>query len=145
MKRTYASFTVPGFLFPEEEIVQVKTRAIESLRIPDGAYGLSFFDVLITRVANGKKKVQAESDPVNRSPYYKIGTGIYTKNAFANETKRDKKRLGTDALRSRMEMLRCMRSNSKALKARVGGFLQLEKGAFVLLVNGTKKKVVRVQ
>lgn len=54
--KTYAEFTVPGFLFSETEITEVKSRNIQNLRIPKDAYGLRFFDILITNVSNKGKK-----------------------------------------------------------------------------------------
>src|SRR3989344_7649437 len=100
-KKTYAEFTVPGLLFPETEVVEVKSRDVQNLQIPEHAYGLKFFDILITQVSNnGKKKVSAESNPVNYSRHYNIGTKIYTKKEMADETAR-KKGLSKDAREGR--------------------------------------------
>lgn len=144
-KKTYAEFTVPGLLFPETEVVEVKSRDIQKLEVLEHACGLRFFDVLVTSVQNGRKKVGAESDPVNYSRHYNIGIGIYSKKEIADETSKEKG-LSRDAREGRERMMRQMRdSKSKcALKCQVGGFIQLKKGELVLLLNNNKREVVKV-
>ena len=145
-KKTYVEFIVPGLLFPETEVVEVKSRDVQDLRIPERAYGFRFFDILITQVSNnGKKKVNAESNPVNYSRQYNIGTKIYSKKEMANETTREKG-LSKDVLKSRERMMKQMTDDKlkRALKCQVGGFIKLRKGELVLLLNGKKREVVKV-
>ena len=146
-KKTYAEFTVPGLLFPETEVAEVKSRDVQNLRIPERAYGLRFFDILITQVSdNGTKKVEAESNPINHSRYYNIGVRIYTKKEMADETVKEKG-LSKDARESRERMMGEMSDDKlkHALKCQVGGFIKLKKGELVLLLNGKKREVVKVR
>jgi len=145
-KKTYAEFTVPGVLFPETEVVEVKSRDVHNLQIPEYAYGLRFFDILITQVSdNGKRKVNAESNPVNYSRHYNIGTRICTKKEMAEETAKEKG-LSRGARENRKRMMRQMTDDKlkRALRCRVGGFITLRKRELVLLLNGKKREVVKV-
>ncbi len=145
-KKTYAEFTVPGFFFSETEVVEVKSRDIQNLEIPKHAYGLRFFNILITDILNkGGKRLKAKSNPVNYSPWYGIGTKICTKREVAEETSKEKG-LSKDVLESRGRMLRQMTVDKLkyAMRCRVGGFSPLKKGDLVLLVSGKERKVVKV-
>lgn len=145
-KKTYAEFTVPGWIFPETKVVEVKSRDVQNLKIPEHAYGLRFFDILITQVSNnGKKKVNAESNPVNYSRHYNIGTRICTKKEMADETAKEK-RLNKNAREGRERMMRDMADGKfrHVLRCQVGGFIKLKKGERVLLLNGKKREVVKV-
>ena len=147
-KKTYAEFTVPGLLFSESEVIEVGHRDALRLNIPKAAFGVRFFDILITSVANkGKKTVKAESNPVNKSRYYKIGTKIYTASEVQAETEKEKAKLSKDTIRGRENMLEDMKQKKLkfALKCQVGGFIKLEKGNLVLLVNGKKREVVKIK
>ncbi len=147
IKKTFAEFTAPGLFFPEIQEIEVKSRDIQKLKIPDDVYGLRFFDILITDVSNeDKKRVRAKSDPVNYSPLYNIGIKIYTKKQMTKETD-EEKGLSKDVLKSRNKMLRQMTINklNYALKCRVGGFVPLKKGELVLLVNGKERKILKVR
>ncbi len=145
-KKTYAEFTVPGLFFPETDVVEVKSRDTQNLEIPEHAYCLRFFDILTTSIPNnGKKKVNAESNPVNYSCHYNIGTKIYSKKEMAGETAREKD-LSKDAREGRERMMKQMTDDKlkRALRCQVGGFIKLKKGELVLLVNGKKREVVKV-
>ncbi len=147
-KKMYAEFNVPGLLFPENEVVEVKSRDVLKLNVPEAAFGVRFFDILITSVADkGKKPVKAESNPVNKSRYYNIGTKIYTADEVREETKKEKTKLSKDAVRNRENMLKNMKSEKLefALKCQYGGFVKLEKGDLVFLVNGEKREVVKIK
>lgn len=147
-KKTYAEFTVPGLLFPESEVVEVKNRNVLKLSVPKAACGVGFFDILTTSIANkGKKPVKAESNPVNKSKYYNIGTKVYTVDEVWAETKKEKFLISEDAIRGRENMLKDMKQKKLkfALKCRVGGFVKLERGDLVLLVNGEKRKIVKIK
>lgn len=133
-KKTYAEFILPGFLFLETEVVRVKSRDIRSLLIPETAYSLRFFDVLITEVSNGKKKVKVKSRPVNYSDYYYIGTRIYSKKQMADQTARE-----------HMMKEITLGKFKDALRCRFGGFIPLKKGERVILINGKKREVVKVK
>ena len=144
-RKTYAKFTVSGLLFPETEVVEVKSRDVQKLQIPEHAYGLRFFDVLVTSVQNGRKKVGAESEPVDYSRHYNIGTGIYSKKEMAVETSKEKG-LSRNAREGGERMMGQMHDSEskRALKCQVGGFIQLKRGELVLLLSGNKREVIRV-
>ncbi len=145
-KKTYAEFTVPGLFFPETDVVEVKSRDIQNLEIPKHAYGLRFFDILVTDISNKGKRVKAESGPVNYSPLYCVGTKICTKKEMAEETGKEKG-LSKEVLENREKMLKQMTVDKLkyALRCRVGGFTPLKKGELALLVSGKKRKVVKVR
>lgn len=141
-KKTYAEFAFPGLLFPGSEAVEVKNRGVLKLNVPKAACGVRFFDILITSIVNkGKKLVKAESNPVNKSKYYNIGTKVCTADEVRAETEKEKFIISEDTIRGRENMLKDMKQKKLkfALKCRVGGFVKLEKGDLVLLVNGKKR------
>ncbi len=146
-KRTYAEFVSPGFFFPETEVIEVKSRDIQTLEIPEHAYTVRFFDILTAYVWNRQKtkKVRAKTGRVNVS-YYNIGVRVCTRGQVREETKK-KKRLSKEVRESREKMLREMEVNKLkyALKARKGGFAPLKKGELVILLNGKERKVMRVK
>ena len=144
-KKTYAEFTVPGLLFPENEVVEVRNRDVSKLNAPRDAYGLRFFDILVTTVSNNGKRVEAESDPVNYSPLYNVGVGIYSKQEMKDETAKETG-LSKDARESRERMIGQMTNDKlkRVLKCQVGGFIKLRKRELVLLLNGKARKVVKV-
>ena len=147
-KKTYAEFDVPGLLFTDSEVVEVRSRDVLKLEVPETAFSVRFFDILITSVANkNKKPVKAESEPVNKSRYCLIGTKIYTANEMRAETEKEKASLPKDAVRGREKMLAEMKREKIkfALKCRVGGFAKLKKGDLVLLINGTKKETLKIK
>ena len=146
--KTYAEFAVPGLLFPETEVVQVKSRDVDSLKIPEDAFGVSFFDILVTSVSTKRgKKVKAESHPVNCSRFYNIGTKICTVKEIIEQTRKEKRRIGKDAVNGREKMLREMEVEKLkyALRLRVGGYTSLKKGGLVILLNGNDRTVTRVK
>ena len=147
-KKMYVEFTVPGLLFAENEVIEVKSRDVVKLNVPEAAFGVRFFDILITSVANkGKKPVRTESNPVNESRHYNIGTKIYTADEVRAETERERTKLSKDAVHGREKMLEDMEREKLefALKCQVGGFIKLEKGDLVLLVDGEKREVVKIK
>lgn len=145
-KRTYAEFLVPGFFISESEELEVKSRNIQGLKIPESAYALRFFDILASEVLQGKRKIKVKSKPINYSSWYLIGVKICTKAEVAEETKKEKG-LDKEMLERRRQMLRKMELDKQkyALKVRVGGFGPLKKGDLVLLLNGKKRKVLKVR
>lgn len=145
-KRTYAEFLVPGFFVSESEEFEVKSRDIQNLEIPGGAYALRFFDILAMEVLQGKRKIKVKSEPTNHSSWYLIGVKICTKAEVAEETKKEKG-LDKEMLERRRQMLRKMELDKQeyVLKVRVGGFGPLKKGDLVLLLNGKERKVLKVR
>lgn len=145
-KRVYAEFLVPGFFGSDSEELEVKNRDVQNIEIPESAYALRFFDILASKVLQGKRKVKVRSRPINFSPWYLIGVKIYTKTEVAEETKKEKG-LDKEILEKRRQMLRKMELDKQkyALKVRVGGFGPLKKGDCVVLLNGKERKVLRVR
>lgn len=144
-RKTYAEFTVPGLLFPETEAVEVEDRNIRNLKMPKTAYALKFFDILITEISNGKRRVKAKSKPVNYSRVYNIGTRICTKEDVIRETRKEK--LNKDIRENRSRMLRQMEIDKckYALRCQIGGFVPLKKGELVILLKGDNKTTIKVQ
>ena len=145
-KKIYAEFTSTSLMVSETTRVEVKKRDIKKIEIPETAYILRFFDIIVMNFLNKGKKIKTESAPINYSPRYYIGTEVCTRKQIANEINKEKpldefSQAGKEMLLRKMEV----HKQKYALRVRVGGFIDLDKGDLVLLLKDKERRVVQVR
>lgn len=74
VKKTYVEFSFCGVVVDNVSSLEVETRDVESLQVPDGAFGFQFFDLLSTMVGND----ELVSSRLNKSPMHYYGGRIMT-------------------------------------------------------------------
>jgi len=84
-RKTYVRFSYPGTLVDDYSTSEVSSREISQLKVPSGAFGFRFFDVLITASRADGEEIELRSDPFAWSPMFYYGGRIYTEAEVAAE------------------------------------------------------------
>jgi len=85
IRKTYIEFVYPGYILNETSTKEVKSRDTAKVKVPDGAFGFKFFDILEATVEADGKPVKLTSARINESPMYYYGGRIYTRAEVARE------------------------------------------------------------
>ena len=85
VRRTYVEFVYPGIIVSETSVKEVESRDTSEVKVPDGAFGFRFFDVLIAKVECDGKTVELRSDRLNQSPMHYYGGRILTREEVERE------------------------------------------------------------
>ena len=112
-------FLFPGSFFSENETKVVKSRDPEKVKVPDGCFAFSFYDLIVTTVIlpSGKKIVDYETK--NRSKKFYPDAKIYSLQEI-----KEMKDNGNKILISNME---CNHWD-RVVRTRSGNYQPLEKG-----------------
>ena len=85
VRRTYVEFVYPGVIVNETSVKEVESRDTSEVKVPDGAFGFRFFDVLIAKVECAGKTVELRSDRLNQSPMHYYGGRIFSREEVARK------------------------------------------------------------
>ena len=86
MKKTFVTFLSPGIMFPEYETVEVLSRDIDELDIPDNVYAFHFFD----RIEEEIDGVVLKSEALNESPRYLYNGRVMSRSEIMVEVPNNK-------------------------------------------------------
>ena len=89
VRKTYIEFLYATPIFRESSIKEVRGRDLSKVKVPKGALGFKFFDILSMVVEADGGQVELTSRRINESPMHYYGGKLYTvaelKHEFPNE------------------------------------------------------------
>lgn len=107
--KTYVEFFYPGVMFDETSLEEVTSRDVDRVKVPQGAFGFLFFDLMSTEEGG----VKMESDRLNISPMYYYGGRIMTLDEVRREVPSAHTLIGNMEGNDYNRVIRCRTGNFK--------------------------------
>jgi hypothetical protein len=78
VRKTFVEFAFPGESLHTNSAEEVKSRDVSKVKVPVGAYGFKFFDVIAKQARINGRVVETESRRMSESPTYFCGGRLYS-------------------------------------------------------------------
>jgi hypothetical protein len=113
VRKKYVEFLYQGAIWDEGLTQKIKTRHISKIKVPKGAFGFQFFDIVSGVVEVNGKKRKYTSRRINFSPMYYYGGEVYTIAEIKHKFSKQKNLVNNIKNKECKKAIRCRTGNWK--------------------------------